>query len=304
MDYDMDFIGFTYNGKHSFNDFEIYRTSDGDRYNDDLVPSMKDQSADISGGDGSYFLKTTHNNKVFNVSIAFDKLSEYNYREMRKWLDGKDIHDLIFDEAPYKVYSAKITGTPQLKTICFEQEGERIYKGEGSIQFTCYHPYAHTPNIQHQGFDGRFLENYTNKNKTEWELASGLENHIIGMNKGDLPTPFKIYKPNALENDIIAVGDCIVTIKENCSELEWDSKTGLLSGITEDSTSRKLIKYIGKSYGVISTNGINDLTKIYYQSGTEKICANNKKYILEDEVWIPNDLQKLPFTIEYDYWYY
>jgi hypothetical protein len=38
---------------------------------------------------------------------------------MRKWLDGKNIHDLIFDETPYKVYSAKVTGSPQLKTVCF-----------------------------------------------------------------------------------------------------------------------------------------------------------------------------------------
>ena len=49
---DMDFIGFTYNGKHSMRDFNIYRTSDGSRYNDNLVPSMTDKTADIPGGDG------------------------------------------------------------------------------------------------------------------------------------------------------------------------------------------------------------------------------------------------------------
>jgi hypothetical protein len=42
---------------------------------------------------------------------------------MRTWLNGKGIHDLVFDECPYKVYSAKVTGTPQLKTICFEEDG-------------------------------------------------------------------------------------------------------------------------------------------------------------------------------------
>jgi hypothetical protein len=52
---------------------------------------------------------------------------------MRQWLDGKEIHDLVFDEAPYKVYSAKVTGTPQLKTVCFSENDERIYKGEGTI---------------------------------------------------------------------------------------------------------------------------------------------------------------------------
>lgn len=141
-----DFIGFTYNGKHCINDFNIYRTSNGSRYDDNIVPSFTDKTADVPGGDGQYFFKTTHKNRQFSVSIAFDHLTEQKYREMRTWLDGREIHDLIFDEAPYKVYSAKVTGTPQLKTICFNEEGQRIYKGEGTIQFTCYWPYAHTPN--------------------------------------------------------------------------------------------------------------------------------------------------------------
>lgn len=141
-----DFIGFTYNGKHCIRDFDIYRTSDGSRYNDNLVPSMTDKTADVPGSDGQYFFQTTHKNRQFSVSIAFDHLTEQKYREMRTWLDGKEIHDLVFDEAPYKVYSAKVTGTPQLKTICFYEEEQRVYKGEGTIQFTCYWPYAHTPN--------------------------------------------------------------------------------------------------------------------------------------------------------------
>jgi hypothetical protein len=35
------------------------------------------------------------------------------------WSDKK-VHDLIFDEYPYKVYSAKITGHNQIKHIAFE----------------------------------------------------------------------------------------------------------------------------------------------------------------------------------------
>ena len=153
-----DFIGFTYNGKHCIKDFGIYRTSDGSRYNDNLVPSVTDKTADIPGGNGQYFFQATHKNRQFSVSIAFDHLTEQKYREMRTWLDGKEIHDLIFDEAPYKVYSAKVTGTPQLKTLCFDEYNEelrmnqRIYKGEGTIQFTCYWPYAHTPHLQRKDF--------------------------------------------------------------------------------------------------------------------------------------------------------
>ena len=118
-----DFIGFTYNGKHSIDYFGIYRTSDGNRYNDNLVPTMTDKTVDVPGSDGQLYFSTNHKNRQFSISIAFEHLTEVQYREMRSWLDGKGIHDLVFDEAPYKVYSAKVTGTPQLKTVCFDEEG-------------------------------------------------------------------------------------------------------------------------------------------------------------------------------------
>jgi hypothetical protein len=42
---------------------------------------------------------------------------------------------LVFDENPYKIYHAKVTGTAQIKYLVFNDgEGkERVYKGEGSI---------------------------------------------------------------------------------------------------------------------------------------------------------------------------
>jgi predicted phage tail component-like protein len=133
MAYDYDFIGFTFDGKHSLKDFNIYRTSNGSRYDDHLVPPMNDKAVDIPGGDGQYYFYTKHKPRQFSISIAFDELSEDQYKRMRSWLDGKKISDLIFDEWPYKVYSAKVTSQPQLKTICFSDNGERVYKGEGTI---------------------------------------------------------------------------------------------------------------------------------------------------------------------------
>ena len=51
---DFDFIGFTFNGHHS-SEFGLFRTSDGDRYEDNLVPSLKDEAADVPGGVGQYY---------------------------------------------------------------------------------------------------------------------------------------------------------------------------------------------------------------------------------------------------------
>ena len=303
-----DFIGFTYNGLHSFDNFGVYRTSDGSRYNDNLIPQLTDKTADVPGGDGQYFFKTNYKTRQFIIPIAFDALTELQYRTMRQWLDGQGIHDLIFDEAPYKVYSAKVAGTPQLKTLCFDDEnGQRVYKGEGTIQFTCYYPFAHTPTTEKQGFDGRSLNNYTNENKSQWSSASKLaEIHSIGMNKGDLPTPFIVTKTGSTQKgETFAIGDCKITIQENCSSLQWDSKTGLVTGLVETATKSRPIKYIGKSYGTIPVEGITDLTKIYHSEDGYRICANNKKYKENDDGTTTKQTgtYALPFSIKYNYWY-
>lgn len=143
----LDFVGFTYDGKHSKEYFNIYRVSDGSRYSDNLIPQIQDKTVEITGRDGALYFNTSHKPKQFSISIAFDDLSEEKYQEMRSWLGKGKIAELIFDETPYKVYSAKPTGTPQLKTICFNEGDNRVYKGEGTIQFVCYYPYARTPNL-------------------------------------------------------------------------------------------------------------------------------------------------------------
>lgn len=147
---DFDFIGFTYNGKHSVRDLGIYRVSNSsNRYEEVFVPSMKEITASVPGQQGQYFFGTTIENKTFTIAFAFQDLTEKKIKEMKKTLNGDGIHDLIFDETPYKVYSAKITGKPTLKYLCFEKNGQRYYNGEGNLQFTCYFPYAHSPrNLQ------------------------------------------------------------------------------------------------------------------------------------------------------------
>lgn len=169
----MDFIGFSFNGKHSYDDFGVYRVSDGSRYNDNLIPTMTDKTADVPGGDGQYFFKTNYKTRQFSVSIAFDRLTEEKYRQMRQWLDGQTIHDLVFDELPYKSYSAKVSGTPQLKTLCFDEDGQRIYKGEGIIQFTCYYPFAHSTKPRKFGEEtAKFLKANTDYSVEEFYIPS------------------------------------------------------------------------------------------------------------------------------------
>lgn len=137
----MDFIGVTFNGKHSSN-FNILRVSDGDRYQDTLVPDFEDYSEEVPGGVGSYYYGSDDRRKEFTLNFAFDSMTEQNLREVRQWLSVTKPCELIFDEYPYKTYYAKISAPPSFDTICFMEDGKRVYKGEISADMVCYFPYA------------------------------------------------------------------------------------------------------------------------------------------------------------------
>ena len=208
-----DFIGFTYNGIHS-SKLKICRTSNGSRYDNNLTATMTDKTADVPGGNGQYYFGTTFKNRTFTVNYAFDSLTESDIRRIKQTFSGDGIHDLVFDEEPYKVWSAKVTGTASMKHLCFEENGKRIYKGEGSITFTCYYPFAHSPTklwqwnlenggkLEYMAGDGRFLINYDNNiytNKAEWGNSdvvwtnSWINYYDNGLTVlGDKPTHFKL----------------------------------------------------------------------------------------------------------------
>ena len=140
-----DFIGFTFNGCHS-SEFNIYSVSDGSRYQDNLVPNPIDYTEQVPGGVGQYYFGSDMDIKEFPLSIAYDNLSELQVRELRNWLAPDTVGELSCDERPYKTYTAKISTSPSLSFICFDKynsntgKKERVYKGEGSINFVCYYP--------------------------------------------------------------------------------------------------------------------------------------------------------------------
>lgn len=142
MALDMDFIGFSFNGRHS-SEFNVYLVSNGSRYQDVLVPSPTDYTEQVPGRAGELYFGSDIESRQFSISIAYDDLSERQVRQLRQWLTPKATGELIFDERPYKAYGAKISGSPTLDFICFDKtDGSRVYKGEGSIEFICYYPYA------------------------------------------------------------------------------------------------------------------------------------------------------------------
>ena len=147
MAYYGDFIGFQF-GEHHFpdkeNGFMLYRVSDGSRYTDPSVAQFQDTQTKIPGGDGTYYWDSFYTQRAITVQCAFDNLTEAHIRKIRQIFNGKAEDWLVFDETPFKRYRVKMQSPPQLKYIAFnEGEGrERIYKGELTLNFISYTPYA------------------------------------------------------------------------------------------------------------------------------------------------------------------
>ena len=196
-----DFIGFTFNGVHS-SDMGIIRTSDGSRFNVNLLPASTDKTVQIPGGDGTYYFGSNYTQRQIPISIATDELTETQFRQLKQWLGDKQIHPLVFDEAPYKTYMVKTSSIPTLKFICFDNitknNGEivvnRVYKGEGSLQFIAYFPFARCTK--------KYLSEYTDSNKEEWASASGLL--TTQGNYDGTGAEINLYNPGDIETDFFA----------------------------------------------------------------------------------------------------
>lgn len=194
----IDFCGFQFNGVHS-SDLNIVRVSNGSRYSEDLVPAFQDKTAQIEGGDGTLYWESFYSNRPFNIQIAFDSISEEDFRKLRQVFNGKVVGELIFDETPYKAYTVKVQSPPQLNYICFDKpEGGRVYKGEGTISFIAYYPYAKSIK--------KYLNLYLDEdypNKEEWAGASGMLEEqgsydgtgttILLYNAGDIETDWQAF---------------------------------------------------------------------------------------------------------------
>lgn len=273
-----DFIGFTFNGVHS-SDLGIVRTSGGDRYEESLIPSSTLKTVDIPGGDGTYYFGMNYTQKPINLNIAYDSLTQEQISQLTSLFGTKKIVPLIFDEEPYKVYNVKVSGEPRLTYLCFDENNQRIYKGEGSIPLICYSPFARSR--------FKYREDYTNENILEWAPsepggydynnldewidASGIKykgnydsynvskGDILLWNGGQLPTDFNLYIPFAEDSNIIPS----FFIELGINQL-------FLSEITKEKETDKKIKINTKNNLIEGVNEQNKITGSVYNKYIEK----------------------------------
>ena len=199
-----DFTGFQFGNWKSYDENTgvaiVYRVSGGDRYDEQLHPEIKDKTAEVPGLNGEYYFGSDYGTRTFDIEIAFDSLTEYQFRELTKAFGTKDIKKLVFNERPYKYYMAKLESPIELSYVCFEEPGytwekvqtavdtympgiksdyyehkvyngttQRIYKGEGKISLVAHFPFAKS-NFKTLPVEG---QNYYEGSES-WALSSGL----------------------------------------------------------------------------------------------------------------------------------
>ena len=217
------FLGFTYNNIHS-STLGITRVSSSNRYDDGLLPTLKEVTSDIVGAPGKNYFGTTYTKREISVSFVFDGLTDQQLRDMYVLWNGKQIHDLIFDERPYKIYSAKITGNSAIKHLAFDDGKNKIYRGEGTVKFTCFFPFARSRY--------NWQEEYTIDNIPEW-YDEDAETPPTGLEEqGNLYYDFDI------EQEAIGAAQGV----EN--QFVWVAPQSLLNPVTdtdEDSTENQSI---------------------------------------------------------------
>lgn len=211
-----DFIGFTFNGVHS-SELGLVRVSDGSRYSENLLPTIEDKTVPVPGADGTYFFGSYYTQQPFNISVAFDDMSEEHFQKLKSLLGDKRIHDFIFDESPYKIYRVKSTGTPNLKYVCFNKDVDefdrdyrrqdrigtkeqlygvgatspfgRVYKGEGQLNFICYIPFARSRY--------KYLDEYTVQNIPEWGSMDSAAAENVHYNLYDWADSIRLKRSDA-----------------------------------------------------------------------------------------------------------
>lgn len=276
-----EFIGFSFNKRHS-SEFNIVRTSDGSRFKYNLTPDLQNKTVAVPGGDGSYLFGTTYTQRPHNISFAYDNLTEGKLIELTNWLRADQVGELIFDEWPHKAWDVKISAPPTISFIPFEEGGQRIYKGEGTISFIAYQAFAHNPEGK------KWLNDYDSELHsflTIYKLADNSgntydqvgDNVITVFNAGNKPTPFNLTFLAAegkftLSDDNKGLLNFTIPVTHAGKRFRINTKLHLFEDLKEEKTSSGIVVYTPS--GVVYNDWITGGNFFKLEPGkSELVCS-------------------------------
>ena len=120
-----DFLGFNFDGIHC-SELGITHVSSNDRYDEGLFPEVKDKAIEIPNNHGEYYYGSTYGTRAFTIDIAYDSITETQFRNIRRLFGTRKVCELIFDERPYKVYYAKIENPIRMSYVCFDEQKKHL----------------------------------------------------------------------------------------------------------------------------------------------------------------------------------
>ena len=356
---DNDFVGFKFNGVH-FTIFphpsesvdsviKLAHVSEGDRYTNNLLPQGQDATADVPGGDGTYYFGSNFKYRQFDINFAFDELSESDLRKLRQVFSKRNsLAPLIFDEEPYKYWMVKCQGMPSLRTVCFvkneelgdvnlihatdlaaattsnewpsyAQIGYRVYKGEGSVSFVAYYPFARCGS----NGTGKWGSDYSTawaSNKiyaptmSQWIGTAGLkETDIYGFSDNnpiyyDKPSNgiIHLFNPGDIEADFSILTSAPVAAGAYLTVTDSSSTASIISltdGILQALASNEYLLYDSRTELLQGCNSSGELNgKIY----NRYITANSTlfKIPVGESTMATSAAVSTNYNIKYDYIYY
>lgn len=131
--------GFMYAGRSS-KEMGIVRAMQNNWYN--LHSLRNGQTNPSTDYPGVYFWNDGNN---INIQFTFEDLSESQYQMIKKLMNDKKMHQLIFDEAPNLIYPVVMTNLSKIEATRIEfLEAEQLisrYRGIGNFQLLTHEAY-------------------------------------------------------------------------------------------------------------------------------------------------------------------
>ena len=154
-------------------------------------------------------LNSSYKQKQFNVQFAFDDLVLADIQRIKDWFNIEGEQSLVFNESPDWKWKVRITGTPQIKYVPFDENGSTVYKGELTIQFTAYSPF---------GYKKVSLTNAANYTT----IGNTTSYFVLTYNSSTTASSMQIG--TGISNGVYKV-----TLPTSYNYIQWNTKTGLVT---------------------------------------------------------------------------
>ena len=252
-----DFLGFEFGGISS-QELGITRVSGGDRYDEELQPEIKDITAEVPGMDGEYYFGSTFGTRTFEIEIAYDSLTEEQFRNLKRIFGTKDIKKLIFDERPYKYYMVKIESPIELSYICFDEPKKHIDRSGNAQGIRWVEQTREIPIIDEETGEPTGETEIITERVRETLEPYVYDNGTQRIYKGEGKISFKAYFPFAK-----SVYKVLPTAEE---ESDWAVSSRILTAVQY----RNIDTYSSGAISVYNAGDINTGFRLYLPAA---VCA-------------------------------